>query len=59
MSTPIELPELSVIRVATGERLSWSDALRSVWSGVTPPEALELRVIWPVSICDVTDQNER
>lgn len=57
MDTSNPLPELAAFDRSTGQPLSWADAVKAVYSGLTSPEALELQVIWPTLLCDIPVQN--
>lgn len=55
VTTTTTRPALTARNRTTGEQLIWRDALREVWQGATSPDALEIGVIWPDSLCEVAN----
>lgn len=55
MTTTTARPGFIARHRTTGEQLIWRDALRDVWQGATSPDALEVAVIWPDSLCEVAN----
>ena len=43
-------PQLTAIRIATGEVVQWSHAVREVWSGDAQPGEYLLEMWWPYDL---------